>query len=149
MKATESSYARGRGAIIGLAFFFCVAAEVDDVTLRDSVHRLFRQHSYILIEAPLQSPRLLLLPSSPHAAILSDEATKLRQALLGLVDTDPDIREDAILTLSDSDAGAVIDILAGALADPSPLVRDTAAAVLEDLWGLGATGFADNDRPMQ
>ena len=149
MKATDSSHVRGRGAVIGLAFFFCVAAEAGDATLRDTVHRLFRQQSYILIEAPLQAPRLLLLPSSVHVQTLSDVEIILRQALLDLTDTDAEIREDAILTLSDIDAGAVIDILAAALADPSPLVRDTAATVLEDLWGPGATGFADNDRPMQ
>ncbi len=91
MTATDSSCTRGRGAGIGLAFFFCVTAAADN----------------------------------------------------------PEVREDALLTLSDVDAGAVIDIVAGALADPSPLVRDTAAAVLEDVSGAGATDFTDQDRLMQ
>ena len=149
MTATDSSRTRGRGAAIGLAFFFCVTAAADNAALRETVHRLFRQHSYILIEAPSQPPRLLLMTSSSHAATLPEEAIVLRQALLDLAHTDPEVREDALLTLSDVDAGVVIDIVAGALADPSPLVRDTAAAVLEDVSGASATDFADQDRLMQ
>ncbi len=149
MTATDSSRTRGRVAVIGLAFFFCVSAAADNAELRDTVHRLFRQHSYILIEAPAQPPRLLLMTSISHAATLPEEAIVLREALLGLVHTDPEVREDALLALSDVDAGAVIDIVASALADPSPLVRDTAAAVLEDVSGAGATDFTDQDRLMQ
>ena len=149
MTTTDSSRTRGRGAGIGLAFFFCVTAAADDAALRDTVHRLFRQHSYILIEAPSQPPRLLLITPSSHASTLPEEANVLRQALLDLADTDPEVREDALLTLSDVDASAVIDIVAGALADPSPLVRDTAAAVLEDVFGTGTTAFTDQDRLMQ
>ena len=149
MTATDSSRTRGRGAGIGLAFFFCVTAAADNAELRDTVHRLFRQHSYILIEAPLQPPRLLLMTSSSRAATLPEEAIVLHQALLDLADTDPEVREDALLALSDVDAGAVIDIVASALADPSPLVRDTAAALLEDVSGAGATDFTDQDRLMK
>ncbi len=149
MTATDSSRTRGRGAAIGLAFFFCATAAADNAALRDTVHRLFRQHSYILIEAPPQPPRLLLMSPSPHVETLPEEAIVLRQALLDLADSDPEVREDAILTLSDIDAGSVVDILAAALADPSPLVRDTAAAVLEDVSGASATDLADQDRLMQ
>ena len=149
MKATESSHAQGRGVVLGLAFFFCVAAAADSAALRDTVHRLFRDQSYILIEAPSQAPLLLLMSSSANAKTLSHESLILHQALLDLADTNPQVREDAILTLADIDADASIDILASALADPSPLVRDTAAAVLEDLSGAKATDFANFSRLMQ
>ena len=149
MKATESSHAQGRGVVLGLAFLFCVAAAADSAALRDTVHRLFRDQSYILIEIPSQAPLLLLMSSSANAKTLSHESLILHQALLNLADTDPQVREDAILTLADIDADASIDILASALADPSPLVRDTAAAILEDISDAKATDFANFSRPMQ
>ena len=145
MKVIDTSHARGRGAILGLAFLSCTAALASDSALRDEVHRLFRHQSYILVEAPSEPARLLVLSSNPTTHALSGDDAVLRQALIDFTSVDPAVREDAVLSLADIDVEGVVDILASALADPSPFVRDTAAAVLEELSEIESTDFDDGN----
>jgi HEAT repeat protein len=131
MKVTDSLRVHGRGALAGLAFFFCIHGQAIASKLGDTVHRLFRHQSYILVEMPTEPARLLLLSTESNSESLSFEDAVLRQVLVDLSDIDPDVREDAVLALADIDAEGAFDILAAALADPSSQVRDTAAAVIE------------------
>ena len=133
MNRTNSSHARERGVVLGLAFLFCANVHSQDSALREIVHRLFRQQSYILVESPSEPARLILLNSGSTPAHLSADDLILRQVLIDLSSVDSDVREDAVLALADIDARGAIDILNSALTDPSPQVRDTAAAVLEDV----------------
>jgi HEAT repeat protein len=146
MKATDSLRVHGRGALLGLAFFFCTHDQTIASELGDTVHRLFRHQSYILVETPTEPARLLLLSSESKSDPLSVEDTVLRQVLVDLGDIDPDGREDAVLALADIDAEGAFDILASALSDSSPQVRDTAAAVIEEISDSEATGFGDHNR---
>ncbi len=133
MNRTISSHARERGVVLGLAFFFCANVHAQDSALREIVHRLYGQQSYILIESPSEPARLILLHSGATPAYFTEDDLILRQVLIDLSSVDSDVREDAVLALADIDASGAIDILNSALADPSPQVRDTAAAVLEDV----------------
>lgn len=132
MKPTDVSHTRVRGAILGLALFFCTTCQASDASLRELVQRLFGQDSYILVERASQPPQLWLLGEGTQDAHLSKQEEVLRQALLDLSDSNPAVREDALLSLSDMDTVGVTDLVASALADVSADVRDTAASILEN-----------------
>jgi HEAT repeat protein len=146
MRAIDSLRFDGRGALLGLAFFFYMHDQAIASELGDTVHRLFRHQSYILVEAPTEPARLLLLSSESNSETLSFEDAVLRQVLVDLGDIDPDVREDAVLTLADIDAKGSFDILASALSDSSPQIRDTASAIIEEISDSEATGFGDHNR---
>ena len=146
MKGTDSLRVHGRGALLGLAFFFCIHDQAIASELGDTIRRLFRHQSYILVETPTEPARLLLLSSESKSESRSFEDAVLQQVLVDLSDIDPDVREDAVLALADTDAEGAFDILASALSDTSPQVRDTAAAVIEEITDSEATGFGDHSR---
>ena len=128
------SHARERGAFLGLAFVLCVQASADD-SLRDRPHRELRHESYILIETPGAAPRLLLLSDGIDIPVADpregSQSERIDRALVLLADGDPEVRADAVLTLGDLQAPR--HLIAAALSDPAPVVREAAAAVLEDL----------------
>lgn len=76
-----------------------------------------------------------MLSSGPKIKPLIYKDISVNNTLLAVVDEDPEIRVDAVLELADSNAEGAFDILWSALFDPSPQVRDAAAAVMEDLSG--------------
>ncbi|MDX1517486.1 MAG: HEAT repeat domain-containing protein, partial [Woeseiaceae bacterium] len=63
------------------------------------------------------------------------------RAIADLADPDEEVREEAVLTLSDSeDPDAVIHFVS-ALSDPSPGVREAARAALEDMDAAIPAGY--------
>ena len=122
-----------RGVFIGPALFFFALASSNGSELQKIVHYQLSHQSYILVEFPSRPAQLYVLSSGTKIDPLIHEDFTVRNALLDLVDEDPDVRVDAVLQLADSDADGMIDILWSALFDPSPQVRDAAAAVMEDI----------------
>lgn len=129
----KALHAHWRGVLIGPAFFLCALAGADSSELQKNVHRQLSHHSYILVELPSQPAQLYVLSSGTKIDPLIYEDFAVRNALLDIVDEDPDVRVDAVLELAETNADGTIDILWSALFDPSPQVRDAAAAVMEDL----------------
>ena len=80
-----------------------------------------------------------MLSSGPKIKPLIYKDISVNNTLLAVVDEDPDVRVDAVLELAETNADGTIDILWSALFDPSPQVRDAAAAVMEDLFGEDRT----------
>ena len=114
--------------------------------------RLLRPYSYTLIEHGTSSGRIPRLhvfsDSNPGAPIGWSTRSSvipgyLDQAIADLASPDEEVREEAVLTLSDSgDPDAAAYFLA-TLGDPSPDVRDAARAALEDMETLPDSGFVD------
>ena len=129
----KALHAHWRGVLIGPAFFFFALVNADGSELQRNVHRQFSHQSYILVEFASQPAQLYVLLPGTKIEPLSYEDSTVRNALLDIVDEDPDVRVDAILELADINAEGMIDILWSALFDPSPQVRDAAAAVMEDV----------------
>ena len=129
----KALHAHWRGVLIGPALFFFALASSNGSELQKIVHYQLSHQSYILVEFPSRPAQLYVLSSGTKIDPLIHEDFTVRNALLDLVDEDPDVRVDAILELADINAEGMIDILWSALFDPSPQVRDAAAAVMEDL----------------
>jgi len=129
----KALHAHWRGVLIGPAFFFFALASANGSELQENVHRQLSHQSYILVEFPTRPAQLYVLSSGTKIDPLIHEDFTVRNALLDLVDEDPDVRVDAVLQLADSNADGTIDILWSALFDSSPQVRDAAAAVMEDI----------------
>lgn len=129
-----------RGVILGPALFLLsappasVAEEpaVSDTPYYVLVRRLLRDESYILIEPAggAGAPRILFLEHGNGPALTS--LSHAEQALLSLGHPDADIREEAVLTLADSEDKSLRSYLFLALGDADEGVRDAAEAVLDD-----------------
>ena len=139
MMTAKMLHAHWRGVFIGPALFFLATAGANDSELQRNVHRQFAQQSYILVEFPSQPAQLYVLSSDSKSEPLIYEDMSVDNALLDVVDEDPEVRVDAVLELADINAVGTFDILWSALFDPSPQVRDAAAAVMEDLSGEDRT----------
>ena len=131
------SHALGRGALLGLASVLCAAALADDA-LREWVQREYRGESYMLIEKPGEEPRLLLFDRGDNALIqeafpADARRARIAAAVVALANGDAEVRIEAVLALADEDGADVAHLIAGALNDPSPDVREAAEAALEDL----------------
>ena len=129
----KALHAHCRGVLIGPAFFFFALVSADGSELQKNIHRQLSHQSYILVEFASQPAQLYVLSPGTKIDPLIYEDSTFRNALLDIVDEDPDVRVDAILELADINADGTIDILWSALFDPSPQVRDAAAAVMEDI----------------
>jgi len=139
MMTAKTLHAPWRGVFIGPALFFLATANADGSDLQKNVHRQLAHQSYILVEFPSQAAQLYVLSSGPKIEPLIYKDISVNNTLLAVVDEDPEIRVDAVLELADSNAEGAFDILWSALFDPSPQVRDAAAAVMEDLSGEDRT----------
>ena len=139
MMTAKMLHAYWRGVFIGPALFFLATAGANDSELQENVDRQFAQQSYILVELPSQAAQLYILSPGTKIVPLNYEDFSVRKALLDIVDEDPEVRVDAVLELADINAEGTFDILWSALFDPSPQVRDAAAAVMEDLSGEDRT----------
>ena len=131
----KTLHAHWRGVLIGPALFFLATAGAHSSELQENVHRQLAKQSYILVEFPSQPAQLYVLSPGPKNEPLVYEDISVHNTLLNIVDEDPELRVDAVLELADINAEGAFDILWSALFDPSPQVRDAAAAVMEDLAG--------------
>lgn len=137
MMTAKMLHAHWRGVFIGPALFFLASADASE--LQENVYRQLAHQSYILVEFPSQPAQLYVLSSESKSVPLIYKDISAHNALLDVVDEDPEVRVDAVLELADINAEGAFDILWSALFDPSPQVRDAAAAVLEDLSGEDRT----------
>ena len=135
----KTLHAHWRGVLIGPALFFLATTGADGSELQKNVHRRLAQQSYILVEFPSQPAQLYVLSTGTEYEPLVYEDTFFHNTLLDIADEDPEVRVDAVLELADINAEGAFDILWSALFDPSPQVRDAAAAVMEDLSGEDRT----------
>lgn len=106
------------------------------------LRRLLRPYSYTLIEYDASSgrlPRLHVFNGDDATAPLawashpSTGANPIDLAIADLAHPDADVREEAVLTLSDSGDPDVVTHFFSALSDRSPDVREAARAALEDM----------------
>lgn len=114
------------------------------------LRRLLRPYSYTLIEHPASSgllPRLHVFtdadPGAPVAwtARSSADVNAIDRAIANLADPDAEVREEAILTLSDTGNPDVVPHFLSTLGDPSPGVREAARAALEDMDTAVPAGY--------
>lgn len=99
------------------------------------LRRLLRAHSYELHRRAQAHPARLriLTVSGPGAVPAPIVVSAADRAFAGLSSPDPEVREEAVLTLADLGDPATIASLVGSLDDESPGVREAAGAALEDL----------------
>lgn len=116
------------------------------------LRRLLRQYSYTLIvhdASSARAPRLRVFSdANPGAPItwqsrLSSATGTIDRAVADLADPDDEVREEALLTLSDSGDRDIVAHFIGSLQDPSPSVREAARAAIED---METTDFGDEFR---
>jgi len=112
------------------------------------LRRLLRQHSYDLVDAdtPGSTPHLTVFSASPatNLAWRADSAprqTVIDQALLDLSSPDPDVRQEAVLTLSDTGDRDLAVHFVSSLEDPDIGVREAASAAIEDMETTDFIGF--------
>lgn len=112
--------------------------------------RLLRPYSYTLIEHDAASgllPRLHVFsdknPGAPTAwaARSLPAGNAIDRAIANLADPDADVREEAVLTLSDSQHPDVVSHFVSTLRDRSPDVREAARAALEDMDTAMPAGY--------
>ena len=139
---TELSHPRLRGALAGPALFLLLSPQealpAEPVVTSEAyyllVRRLLRHENYLLIEPAGGAgvPRILFLDDRDQANPHPPRLTEVEQAVLDLSHSDADIREEAVLTLADSEDTSLRAYLFLALEDPDDGVRDAAAAALDD-----------------
>lgn len=118
------------------------------LALGELLRRLLRQHSYMYVRQS-GTDRLWILASSdtpPGAgwqAAPYDVALRVR---FELTDPDPEVRLEAVLYAADLPPSDAMQLLASAIYDPEPSVRDAAEAVLES---LDATDYPPGTRPRE
>lgn len=117
-----------------------VDLHADAISLQALLHRLLRRYSYIHFEQP-GIDRLWVLPEAGTTSSVAWHAGaefELARLRLDLTDADPDVREDAVLALTDLSPGIAFDLASPAINDPVEAVREAAEVVLED---IGATDY--------
>lgn len=119
-----------------------VTLATDAEPLPRLLRRLLRPYSYTLIEHDASSgllPRLHVFadsaPGAPvrWAARATPAADTIDRAIADLASPDEDVREEAVLALSDTGNPDVVTHFFVTLHDPSPDVREAARAALEDM----------------
>ena len=112
------------------------------------LHSLLRDHSYILQYSGSGADGGSLWILAPAAE--SDKQPgwstggsdpSLDAVVLDLSDPDPEVREEAVLTLGDIGGAQVLPFLTQSLADRSGDVREAARALLDDLDVAGASAL--------
>lgn len=117
--------------------------------------RLLRPYSYALIEHDASSgllPRLHVYAGSDPGAPFSWTARRtaahgrIDRAIADLASPDADIRQEAVLTLSDTGDPNAITHFFAMLGDPSSDVREAARAAIEDMETMSDRPFANAGR---
>jgi len=112
------------------------------------LRRMLRQYSYELVDAHMSSstPHLTVFSADPITNLAwraegAPRSTVIDQALLDLSSLDPNVREEAVLTLSDTGDRDVAVYFASSLEDPDIGVREAARAAIEDMDTTDFIGF--------
>lgn len=124
------------GAALGQPVTVALAA----MPVSDALRRLLREHSYILLsgaEGGGVHSLWILAPAEGedeprHGWSLGRDAA-IDAIVRDLGDPDPEVREEAVLSLGDRGHESVVPFLLPALVDPSGDVRRAAEAVLDDI----------------
>lgn len=117
-----------------------VTVSLGPMPLAAALRRLLRDHSYILLSdvAGDEVQSLWILPpagtlDTESAGWSSGRDAAIDAIVLDLGDPDPDVREEAVLSLGDIGGPSVVPFLLQSLADSSVDVRKAAEAVLDDI----------------
>lgn len=123
------------------------------------IRRLLRQHSYSLVyhtsanntssenALPTQPPYLRVFSNDGKSgpirwqAHTNSASSDIDRAIADLASADPDVREEAVLTLSDTGDTDVAVHFISSLEDPAVGVREAARAALEDMETTDFTTF--------
>ena len=122
-----------------------VDVESDYMRVQEVLRRLLRDYSYVYVDATDVSYLRILPSSGQHDSNMwyAGSRNQLDRIGLELTDSDPEIREEAVLSVADLDPDLAVSLLLPVSVDPDPAVREAAQAVLED---LDATDYAAADR---
>lgn len=106
--------------------------------IEELLRRVLSDESYLLLKSDADNVRSIwIFPSSDgvsestHAR--GDRELALDRAIAGMSDPDPEVREEAVLSLGDIGGVDVVPLLTQALSDNEAGVREAAAALLEDM----------------